>query len=248
MSDGAPLSGSLPDLPSTSSAGVPDDEPRIPTEAQTDPIASLRSALKETLTEEPKSQPRFLGFLHRRRPRESAVGVRATLAPREFVFVGTEISLEPTPCASFVRDAPAEPAAFEDAGSEHLASSAYPAEAMDEEEPPAGTPIAESTAADWGQQEFPPVSALNSDAGEEAEAAAPTAAEPEPYIAPALSESGESAKGESAEQPLNLRGEVLPPENFRSDVSGSAPEPVRVITMQPAVARPGSDSHSNPTA
>jgi hypothetical protein len=247
MSDGAPLSGTLRDLSSTSSAAS-GNEARLPNEAQTDPIASLRSALKETLAEEPKSQSRFLGFLHRRRIKESAVGVRATLAPREFAFVGTEISLEPPPYASFGMDAPAEPAAFEEAGSENLASSGHPAEAMDEEEPRAGAPSAEPMAEDWFQPEFPPVSALNSDTGADAEAAAPTGAEPEQLIGAAFSDGGESATVESAEQTLSLRGEVLPPEIFRSNVSGSAPEPARVITMQPAVARPGSDSQSNPTA
>jgi hypothetical protein len=249
MSDGARNSGILPDPVSVSpetpgAGGLPSvNETRS---AQPDhAVAYLRSALKETRAADPKSESGLLGFLHRKRRRESAVGVQTSLTPRAFAYTGPALKKTHSEPAAFAAAVTyeVEPLRFDEDPSEPVRSEGAPSKPLyQQEESYAEVQAAQISPGETVQAEIlvPPGDIPEAGASPEATATVPPI--PESIPESATSASAETTPVEAAAEPEALHGEVLPPETLPSDRSTpAAAEPARVITMQPGVPRPATE-------
>jgi len=254
MPDDAPDSGILLDTASVSPQDPNDDGSSplngVPDASSDHAVAYLRSALKEGRSAGPKSEPRLLRFLHRKR-KESAVGVQSTLAPQPFPIIFPELAAPgfdlaaPAPGGA---DETGPPALSEDPSSPEFAFSPAPLDQVDPQPDPETVP---PLAAEPAEPEWSPSSASIPD--EPPRAAAPDPLDPDsldPDPIPAFEAPADDQPAPIAAHADHavLRGEVLPPEAIHSERSGPAVEPVRVITMQPGVPRPGPDNLPNPPA
>jgi hypothetical protein len=73
-------------------------------------------------------------------------------------------------------------------------------------------------------------------------------AAPEENIEPEFAQNGESDAGRAAERPASLLGEVLPPELCGASEQVCSADSARVITMQPGVRQPASETGVNEPA
>lgn len=197
-------------------------------------VAYLRSAMKATLEPEAKQLPerRFWGFLRRKRPIESAVGIRVSLAPKAQTFDSgvPEWNPEAAREAPAVPDEAAEPQFLKDDGSAPVLAENPTSEFGEQEPSPPGA--SEWAAAEGIADDLLPGSAEISEEPGDRESTGAIAFS----VEPAISIGAEPALSDAPTTPVALHGEVLPPEGLRSESSSSPTEPARVITMQP-VAR-----------
>ncbi|HTV81874.1 MAG TPA: hypothetical protein VME18_04430 [Acidobacteriaceae bacterium] len=205
-------------------------------------VAYLRSEIKATLQPRPKSETRFFSFLHRKRRTKSVGGVGITPAAKSPVLVD---ELDEPGSVPTVFPPAAEPVAEEDHAEPFQAvlREAPGSEWVQEEESLDPTAASQFTSAKSYQisdvEAAQPATAPENSAIEEG--AADEASEP--ILEPALESSAEPELLEAAAQLPSFRGEVLPPDMFDPEFSGSAgqpraAEPARVITMQPATPEP----------
>jgi hypothetical protein len=197
-------------------------------------VAYLRSEIKATLQPRPKSETRFFGFLHRKRRTKSAAGAGMTPAAES-------------------------PALVDELDEPGSVPTVFPPLAEGDRAEPFQAVLREAPRSEWVQEEesLDPTAAFEFRSDESREISDVEAAQPatapensataegaadeasEPILEPALESSAEPEPLEAAAQPPTFRGEVLPPDKFDPDFSGSAgqpraAEPARVITMQPA--------------